>query len=168
MNKYIWVFGLTAVGKKTFIYDLCNLNSDNSVLSKLSVDYLNLIKIPIVVPKTQDENRMNLISSILNTNSRDFLFLIHGQYLDIKNEVLSTLKKTNKEFVKNCIYLKTDEKTYLRNRKRRNNKIDGFLYTEVNKGEIKQNKIDEMDKNFLDKLRCYFDNINIIHTKDLK
>lgn len=162
--KVVWVFGLSAAGKKTFIYDLCNPNTDITPYKEfLGDDFYRKVKIPIVIPtKELNEDRLDIIKKVLSIDVKDSIFLVHGQGVDISRGILDSLNSINNNIVKECIYLKTDKKRYVRNIKERNKRVDGILYKETLCAKIKQKGLDKLHESFLDRLGNHFDDITII------
>lgn len=109
--EYIWIFGLSAVGKKTLIIQSQNENlKTNKYLNILNLKQHNKIIIPIVIPANHKKNRRIFFMELLKNNFTQSVVLIHGQWVDIQWDILSELKKKYPDKFNRCFFIKKRKK----------------------------------------------------------
>jgi len=143
--KTIWVFGPTAVGKKTLII---NGTQPSSFLRELfNLGYENYM--PLLVLNTRKEGKISLesningrlkfIESVFNSNLSCH-FGISGQYIDIPDNLIR-LKNKYPDRMKYCLYLHIDIKDFeyrtkkrypnIKNIKKRYDKMYGRMGSDI-------------------------------------
>lgn len=113
MAEIIWIFGATAVGKKTFI-----LKSAKTKKTLVPNETNRKCVIPIIV--YVPDNRNSVFEEILNIKNDKMEFLIHGQNTDIRTGLLKKLKKKYPNRFKYCYYMFISENTFNKRLKKRN------------------------------------------------
>lgn len=95
----VWVFGYTAVGKKTFLFESSNPDKYAGIRNILKIDPERTI-LPVVIPNLAGDysddyylksanNRREILKSILGTRFPESVIIaIHGQGVDITRNIL--------------------------------------------------------------------------------
>lgn len=131
MNKFIWIFGPSAVGKKTAMLEAANLNTTGRIRRTLGVG-VDIPIIPLILPSStvgydqqgveeRCEQRIALLSMFYGMVDcgHPSITLIHGQRIDITGGVIDRLRKLYPKKFDLAFYIEVDEDTfYERNRLR--------------------------------------------------
>lgn len=159
MGKIIWIFGPSAVGKKTLIKKICYNNIYNGdVKNRANIKPFDC-NIPIIIPNSLYFKRLEILDNVFNNNLY-FNYIIHGQYVDIYNDILDTLKNKYSDKFNSCFYLYIDEKKIEKRRKKRNKEreLENMEQLSLDKNEVYKNK----DRDIIN-LNKIFDNVFIIN-----
>jgi len=109
-EEIVWVFGLSAVGKKTLINQSQNLNlTPNKYLDVLNIKSCEKIIIPIIIPSNFKQTRKDFFCEIFKSKFPNSLILIHGQWVDIQWNILSYLKERYPNKFNKCLLIKKNE-----------------------------------------------------------
>lgn len=117
MNKVIWVFGPSAVGKETFIKEVA-VNHDLKELIGFGGKKIVVINESILFIK-QSENdpigdrRIEIIDRVIleNANNVNTVILIKGQDIDVENKLVEKLKEQLKDVEYEIFLLVSDINT---------------------------------------------------------
>lgn len=108
-GKFLWVFGLSAVGKKTLINQAQNINlKDNKYLEVLELKKSEKIIIPIFA-RCSETTREKFFEELLKTNFPYSVCLIHGQLIDIRKDILTRLKDKFPDTFDRCLFIKRSD-----------------------------------------------------------
>lgn len=136
MNQFIWIFGPSAVGKKTAMLEAANLNVTGRIRQELGIG-VDLPIIPIILPSTivgydqkgisdRSCQRAELLSMFYNMAScgHPTITLIHGQRIDITGGVIDLLRKSHPEKFDLAFYVEVDEDTFSHRNRLRGYNVD--------------------------------------------
>ena len=120
--RAIWFFGPTAAGKKTLLYQLSDVQNRKHELARaLGLGSRDLV-LPVVIPNRirgkrgqeyQDllNSRINLFEQIYRADV-DAVWLIHGQGIDIAQDILGRLAESMECDLSLAVYLYLHRETY--------------------------------------------------------
>lgn len=117
LNEIIWVFGPSAIGKKTLIRNFA-YGKDTRLLDIFGVD--ECVVVPFI-PVSKGYERYRQIETIFNMSVRNdisvltmnHIYLVHGQPIDIECSNIERLYESYPNRFNICLFLEVSESDYI-------------------------------------------------------